>query len=433
MPIGVETIYSPFSKLLILIILIFILSCAPANNYINNVIAKGSIEVDVKKTEDIEKTPKLKNEIIIKKFVNKKILNDIEIILPNYSNSNTTQNLINSFELAIYKKEIQNIRLNINEYFDLKDLNKIMLKKSKPGKIFIGTFGNEETEIVKNYCKDGILFFSFSSDIEQGGDCVYLINFFPLDDLNALFNYFPKNSKIALLYPENFYGYSINNNIDFFASKSDSMIIARASYKEDLSNAREAIKKLGKYRFRKNELLRQKKILQNKEDEVSKLALRKIQNFETLGNVDFSHIILPDYGIRLLEIAPLLPFYDVDPSQVQFVGTGAWDDKAFFDEPSLQGAIFPGIEEQKRSKFFNDYFYVYKKKPMRTATIPYDLVGILSYLFKQNYNIGEAMNFLDNNKTKFDGIDGKFFFQNNVIFRELKILEINKGGAKKLN
>jgi len=40
---------------------------------------------------------------------------------------------------------------------------------------------------------------------------------------------------------------------------------------------------------------------------------------------------------------------------------------------------------------------------------------------------------MNNNKIKFDGIDGKFYFENNIIVRELDILQINNGSTKKLN
>ena len=89
---------------------------------------------------------------------------------------------------------------------------------------------------------------------------MYLINFFPEDDLIALFNHFPEGSRIALLFPENAYGYYINYIIDPIAVESSSLIVNRASYKEDLTNAREAIKELSKYELRKYELERQKKI-----------------------------------------------------------------------------------------------------------------------------------------------------------------------------
>ena len=412
----------------------FIASCAPINNIsLDKILIKNPSD---EKKQELLKKDEIKKINVEKKvdiLENQKIFSTIEIILPVNSNKNITKNLINSFELSIYKKKINNIALKINRYENLDDLENLLKLRALPGTIFIGTLTSEATQVVKKFCEQKILFFSFSADKNVADECVYLVNFFPEDDLIALFNFFPQDSKIALLYPNNYYGNSINKIIDPIALKSGSIIISRASYKEDLSNARESIKELGKYKLRKFELERQKKILENKDDEISKNALKKIQKFETIGNVDFSHIILPDYSIRLLEIAPLLPFYDVDPKKVQFVGTGVWDDALFFDEPSLQGAIFSGIEKSKREQFINDYFEVYRVNPMRTATIPFDLIGIISYIVDSDLSIKDAYSLLNDSSIKFDGIDGKFYFKNNSIFRELDILQIYEGSAKKLN
>ncbi len=436
-PIGVETIYNPLFKLFIASIFIFIVSCAPVNNYSKKpTITTSKIYVQEKNTaKQLKKEEKNEKPIQTKsqKFSKNKILNDVEIILPELINNNISDNLINAFELSVYLKEIKNIQLNVNRYGDMTDLEKVLKTKSMPGKIFIGTLNSEEAILVKNYCDKGILFFSFVSNKDLAGDCTYLINFFPEDDIKSLFNFFPSESKIALLYPENFYGYNINEIIDPIASESESLIVNRASYKEDLSNARESIKELSKYELRKHELERQKKILKNKKDKISKRALKKIQKLETIGVLDFTHLILPDYGIRLLEIAPLLPFYDVDPDKVQFVGTGVWDDKVFFTEPSLQGAIFSGIHESKRQPFVESYYSIYNSKPLRTSTIAYDLVGIVSYIINQEMNLEDTFNFLDNSNIKFDGIDGKFSFKENIIYRELDILRIKNGFVEKLN
>jgi len=426
--------YKPFSKVFICFIFIFILSCAPVNNLSKNIKISSYQEKPIENV--VKKTLKLTNIDPLptkEKFSGNVVLSTIELIIPLDFNKEIAENLINSFELSIYKKNIENVKININKYSNINDLEILLKTKSKPGKIFIGTFNSEATKVVKNYCDKGIIFFSFVANKDLAEDCVYLINFFPEDDLIALFDYFPNESKIALLFPENYYGYNINKVIDFIAAKSKSLIINRASYSEDLSNARSAIKELGKYELRKYELQRQKKILETKNDEISKRALKKIEKFETIGDVEFTHLILPDYSIRLLEIAPLLPFYDVDPNKVQFVGTGVWDDNIFFDEPSLQGAIFSGIEESKRANFFDDYLKIYNKKPIRTATIPYDLIALLSYFITKEMTLGEAYDFMNNDKIKFDGIDGRFFFLNNIIFRELDILKISNGEAKKLN
>lgn len=433
-PMGVDTIYNPFARVSIILTLIFIVSCVPANNQSSQNVLVESYpekisEVSVIDTENKDLLKKKETDPSANYLLNA----EVEIILPRYKKPNVTRNLINALELSIYKKEIKKISLNINSYIDIKELEKLLIEKAKPGKIFIGTLTPESSKIVKNYCYKGILFFSFAPDKSLADECVYLINFFPEDDLIALFNHFPEGSRIALLFPENAYGYYINYIIDPIAVESSSLIVNRASYKEDLTNAREAIKELSKYELRKYELNRQKKILEKKDDVISKKALKKIEKFETIGEVDFTHLILPDYSIRLLEIAPLLPFYDVDPNKVKFVGTGVWDDKIFFDEPSLQGAIFSGIDEVNRLTFLNDYEKIYQEKPIRTATLPYDLLGIVSYIINQKMTIAQAYDLLDNSQIKFDGIDGKFSFVENVIFRELDILKIAKGSAIKLN
>ena len=79
----------------------------------------------------------------------------------------------------------------------------------------------------------------------------------------------------------------------------------------------------------------------SKKDEKSKKRLKKLEKFKTTSDYDFTHILIADYGLNLLQVAPLLPYYDIDPNIVQFMGTGVIDDKTFFFEPSLQGAIFP--------------------------------------------------------------------------------------------
>ena len=41
--------------------------------------------------------------------------------------------------------------------------------------------------------------------------------------------------------------------------------------------------------------------------------------------------------------------------------------------------------------------------------------------------------FLNSSEIKFDGVDGEFYFKDNLIERELKILKINNGKATQVN
>ena len=245
--------------------------------------------------------------------------------------------------------------------------------------------------------------------------------------------YLNDDAKVALLYPENEYGYLINNLIDDIIFESRAILVNRSSYKDELSNVRESIKELGKYELRKYELNRQKQILSSKKDEKSKKRLKKLERFKTTSDYDFTHILIADYGLNLLQVAPLLPYYDIDPNIVQFMGTGVIDDKTFFYEPSLQGAIFPGIPETNRINIINNYIEIYDDEFLRISTLPYDLIGLINFIYTKEYKLGDVIKLLNNPNKKFDGIDGNFYFKDNMIERDLNILKINNGNSFVIN
>ena len=70
------------------------------------------------------------------------------------------------------------------------------------------------------------------------------VKFFPKNELSRLLFYLNEDAKVALLYPENEYGYLINSFIDDIIFESPAILVNRSSYKGDLSNVREAIKEL---------------------------------------------------------------------------------------------------------------------------------------------------------------------------------------------
>ena len=225
----------------------------------------------------------------------------------------------------------------------------------------------------------------------------------------------------------------INSLIDDIIFETPAILVNRSSYKDNLSNVRDSIKELGKYELRKYELNRQKQILSSKKDEKSKKRLKKLERFKTTSDYDFTHILIADYGLNLLQVAPLLPYYDIDPNIVQFMGTGVIDDKTFFYEPSLQGAIFPGIPETSRINIINNYMEIYDDEFLRISTLPYDLIGLINFIYTKKYKLGDVIRLLNNPNKKFDGIDGNFYFKDNMIERDLNILKINNGNSFVIN
>ena len=437
LPIGVATIYKPKS-LFISILSIFIISCAPVNLSTNK---EQSTDNNLEKEEKptFSQTENIPKNKIIDLSNKKNILNDFQLqktitfLSSNKNDDKLVDQFINVLEIGIYNKKLKNVLFDIHYFNNEKELESILFETATSGKIYIGPIDKKYTKIAKNYCNRNVLFFSFSSKINLAGDCIYLLNFFPKNELEELFNFLEKDSRVVLLYPENDYGYLINSLIDDVVNNTNAVIVNRSSYKDDLSNVRDAIKELGKYELRKYELERQKKILSTKKDENSKKRLKKLQKFKTTTDYDFTHVLIADYGLNLLQVAPLLPYYDIDPNVVQFLSTGVIDDKIFFYEPSLQGALFPGIEKEKREELENQYKEIFDENFMRISTLPYDLIGLLNHVYSKKLSFQQMITLLNNSSVKFDGVDGKFNFYNNTIKRDLDILKIENGVANKIN
>ena len=414
------------------------MSCAPVNLSTQSQQSDKEIVNETQKKEIADKKLNEKDYMPEKeeqnnKFLNKKIENKITILFSEKNDQKIIEQFINVLEIGLYNKNLTNVIFEITYFSDKKDLEAIISKKKEEGKIYIGPINNEDTKVAKSFCDNKTIFFSFAANKNLAGECLYLINFFPKNELEKLFLSIPKESKVALLYPENEYGYLINSLIDEVVNNSDAILVNRSSYKNDLSNVRSAIKELGKYELRKYELERQKQILYSKNDQLSKKRLKKLQKFKTTSDYDFTHVLLADYGLNLLQVAPLLPYFDIDPNIVQFMGTGVIDDENFFVEPSLQGTIFPGVEKEKRLVLINQYKEIYNENLLRISTLPYDLVGLLNYIFLRKMTLNQVSELLNNSNIKFDGVDGKFYFKNNMIERDLQILEIYNGEAKKIN
>ena len=437
-PIGVATIERPLIILFIFYIFIFFISCAPVNlskqvpkntqeNTISEkpVITKNKNKVVEKKEDKQEKQEKILNNVFLDKTIIALFAKD--------DDEKITKQFLNTYELAIYNLEIKNINLQIEFFENEKDLKNIIENNLSPGRLFLGPVQTNHTKILNNYCNYNVIFFSFSSRSSLANDCIYLLNFFPKNELSQLLLYLKEDAKVALLYPENEYGYLINSFIDDVIFESPAILVNRASYKDDLSNVRDSIKELGKYELRKYELNRQKQILSSKKDEKSKKRLKKLERFKTTSDYDFTHILIADYGLNLLQVAPLLPYYDIDPNIVQFMGTGVIDDKTFFYEPSLQGAIFPGVPETRRINLINNYMEIYEEEFLRISTLPYDLMGLINFIYTKEYKFEDVIELLNNPNKKFDGIDGNFYFKNNMIERNLDILKISNGNSFVIN
>lgn len=145
-------------------------------------------------------------------------------------------------------------------------------------------------------------------------------------------------------------------------------------------------------------------------------------------------LLLPEGGARLRALAPLLPYFDIDPRAVRFMGTGLWDDPTLGNEPALIGGWFAGPAPEGFEDFRKRFEQAYGRRPPRLASLAYDAAALAGVLARSGLQPGSTGLFADsvlNNPDGFAGYDGVFRFRpDGVVERGLAVLEVQRRGTR---
>ena len=161
---------------------------------------------------------------------------------------------------------------------------------------------------------------------------------------------------------------------------------------------------------------------------------------ETALHPPVDAILLPEGGARLRALAPLLPYFDIDPRQIRLIGTGLWDDPALGNEPALQGGWFAAPQPEGFEEFRKRFEQSFGRRPPRLASLAYDATALAGVLARQpvpaaaEASASAGRPFADaalNNPDGFAGYDGIFRFRpDGIVERGLAILEIQRRGMR---
>jgi hypothetical protein len=166
-----------------------------------------------------------------------------------------------------------------------------------------------------------------------------------------------------------------------------------------------------------------------KTDEASQAALKRLEHQDTVGDVDFDALLLPEQGTALTRVAALLPFYDIDPAHVQFLGTLLWNQSGLGREPALIGGVYPAPAPEGNRQFLTRYRELYGANAPTLASHAYDAVALAAALAHS----GIARPFSAEALTTasgFAGVDGVFrFLPNGLSERGFAIMQVTREGA----
>jgi branched-chain amino acid transport system substrate-binding protein len=285
----------------------------------------------------------------------------------------------------------------------------------------------------------GIKVIAFSNDRTIAGDGIFTMGFLPSEQVQRVVTFAIQKGvrRFAVLAPDNYYGVTIADALKQTAEANGAEVTQQAFYDPYVTDFAPVIKNLANYDVRRQSLLAERKLLEERDDEVAKQALKRLENLQTLGDVSFEALLIADGGKRLQSIAALLPYYDIDPKKIRMLGTGQWDAPGIGSEPALVGGWYAAPAVRERHQFMRQYKAIYGDFPPRLATLAYDATA-LAAVFAQSTGKGEG----EAAKTVFElseitapqgfmGRDGIFrFLTAGVAERGLSVLQVRERDSK---
>ena len=249
--------------------------------------------------------------------------------------------------------------------------------------LLLGPLLSEEVRAVTTTARiAGVNMVAFSTDTEVAGDGVYLLGHTSRQQVDRLVAYAVESglTRFAVLAPSTPYGRSVAAQTRDAVAKAGGEFARVAFYAADASDAEDVVRGLADYDQRHGALVAQRDALSQRDDEISARALRRLEGLDTLGDVAFDALLLPDGGESLRQVVPLLPYYDIDPAKVRFLGTGLWDNPETLGEPTLVGGWYVGPPPEARAGFVGRFEKTYGYTPHRIASLAYDATALAAAL-----------------------------------------------------
>lgn len=197
--------------------------------------------------------------------------------------------------------------------------------------------------------RDGVPVIAFSNDLNVSGEGTYLMSFQPEEEVAQIVDWASLQgiNRFAFIAPDTEYSRRVETALRFEVARRAGIV-------------------LGAEFFNPNNTA--------PIDEVSRLT-GQIKMALQYG-ADKVAVMMPDRGVRLLGVAPLLPYYGIDSYRLQYIGTSRWDDPTIWKEPSLQGAAFASASPDDLRNFNKAFEAAYGRTPSSLASLGYDAASL---------------------------------------------------------
>lgn len=233
---------------------------------------------------------------------------------------------------------------------------------------------------------------SFSTDRAVAGDGVYLLSFLPGNEVRRIIAYAAANghAKFAALIPDTAYGARVAEAFRDSVHDSGAQVAAVENFSPSSGGV---------------------------SSPAGKIAAAKPDA-----------ILIGQGGALLRDIASSLAAVNAGSRQIQYLGTGLWDDSATAREPNVAGGWFAAPDPGAEYSFDSRYRGSFGSSPPALASLAYDAVSLVAALASGTpYHRFTFQALTDPNG--FSGADGIFRFnRDGTSERGLAVLSVQYGG-----
>ncbi|RMF71643.1 MAG: penicillin-binding protein activator [Alphaproteobacteria bacterium] len=277
----------------------------------------------------------------------------------------------------------------------------------------------------------GIPTLALTSDARTAQPGIWPLGFAPEADVARILSFAAARGhrRLAALLPETAYGERVLNALGPSLRRTGMTVVALARYLPNAAALDGPVRRIARYDARHRALLAERAVLEALGDDLSREILAELDKRDTLGRPGFDALLLAEGDPLIRSLAPLLAYYDVDATSIQFLGTGLWDDPVVLREPNLRGAWFPAPEPRRPHALISRLESRFGGSFPRIATLAYDAMALVALLAREPDVSRRLTMAAFTDPRGFIGVDGPLrLHPDGRVERHLAVLEIRKGG-----
>ena len=362
-------------------------------------------DVDVGEMEEPEDTAKVRGDGgLTPPFMDGRDIKRAAVMLPfSHPNANVraeAESMLAGIELALFEyadKDFLIIPMDTAGKTSVAEARTDEAIKDKAD-VILGPLFGANVKTVRQIARDKeIPVIAFSNDRSAAGGGAYLASVSPDEEVRRVMEYVAARGvdTFVFLGPRSDYGRQVEAAMRYEAGRLGAVVAASAFYDPSSGAGAEA------------------------------RQIASVLKSELASRPGRVAVMIPERGVKLLSVAPLLPYNGVDMRKVKLLGTSYWDDSSIWREPTLAGGLFASPDPANQATFRDTYRRIYGRAPTDLAGQAYDAAALAVRLAgEDNLSYGGVTD-----PDGFYGVNGLFRFRiDGTSERGLAVKQIESGG-----